>query len=284
MLIKYMGAADTRNFKVGDTLNGVAPALPVAVSFAISANHILDTTAAGFSGVNSSWWTALLGDTSYFRDVTSSGAGPYPPGLWDQIYGVASSSAQVPSPSIGSVVVSGTPTAGQVPVADSATAAHWGAASSSGVASVAAGSSHLTASTASGAVTVDLASADKIAISLANTAVQPSSTLFTTIGSSQQSGSYTLVLTDAGTVVEGTGASAANLTIPPNSSVSFPLNTYIEVHQYGAGQLTIVAGSGVTLRYHSPTSAAAAKTAAQYATVGLRQRATNEWVVAGDLA
>ena len=102
------------------------------------------------------------------------------------------------------------------------------------------------------------------------------------VKSSQQSGStYTFVLGDAGTVVESTGASAATFTIPPNSSVAFPVGTLIEIFQDGAGQVTIAAGAGVTLRYDGNFSPA---TNAQYATVGLRQRAANEWVLSGDLA
>lgn len=89
---------------------------------------------------------------------------------------------------------------------------------------------------------------------------------------------YTLVLGDAGKVVEMNNASANVLTIPPNSSVAFPTGTVLEVCQYGAGQTTISPGSGVTLR---PAGTLAART--QYSTVGLRKRGTNEWVLAGDL-
>ena len=98
--------------------------------------------------------------------------------------------------------------------------------------------------------------------------------------SSTQTASYTLVLADAGTAVDMNSASAVNLTVPPNSSVAFPVGTVIEVFQYGAGQVTIVAGAGVTLR--SPS--ALVKTAVQYASVTLRKRATDEWTLEGDLA
>jgi hypothetical protein len=96
---------------------------------------------------------------------------------------------------------------------------------------------------------------------------------------SQQSSSYTLVLADAETCVEFTGSSAENCTIPPNSSVAFPEGAWVQVRQYGAGQVTFVAGSGVTLR--SP--AGAVKTCQQYTTVVAHQRATDEWVLVGDL-
>ena len=102
----------------------------------------------------------------------------------------------------------------------------------------------------------------------------------TALVSTQHSASYTLALADAGTVVEFTGGSATNVTIPPNSGVAFPVGTVIEVFQDGAGTVTVVAGSGVTLRSVSSHVAAAG----QYATIGLRQRAANEWVLSGALA
>ena len=44
-------------------------------------------------------------------------------------------------------------------------------------------------------------------------------------GINAQSGSYTLALTDAGKFVPITNGSANTLTVPPNSSVAFPINT-----------------------------------------------------------
>lgn len=99
------------------------------------------------------------------------------------------------------------------------------------------------------------------------------------ITSNRQTGSYTLVLGDAGKVIEMNVGSANNLTIPPNSSVAFPVGTVIEVMQYGAGQTTLVAGAGVTLR--SPSGKL--KIAVQYGGASLRQIATDEWAVEGNL-
>lgn len=99
------------------------------------------------------------------------------------------------------------------------------------------------------------------------------------LGSNAQSGAaYTLALADAGLVVETTSASAVTITVPANATVAFPVGTVIEVLQYGAGQVTIAAASGVTLR-----SASSLTTRAQYSSVALRLRAANEWVVSGDL-
>ncbi|HSX42854.1 MAG TPA: hypothetical protein VLF59_02090 [Candidatus Saccharimonadales bacterium] len=96
-----------------------------------------------------------------------------------------------------------------------------------------------------------------------------------------QSGtSYTLGLSNAGTAVEFTASSTVTVTVPPNGSVAFPVGTIIELLQYGAGTLTVAAGAGVAIR--SANNLVAART--QYSTLSLRKRATNEWVLAGDLA
>lgn len=94
-----------------------------------------------------------------------------------------------------------------------------------------------------------------------------------------QTANYTAVLGDAGTVVEMNVATANTFTIPPNSSVAFPVGTVITVFQFGAGQTTLTAGAGVTIL----SDGAKVRTAAQYATVGLRKRATDSWVATGDL-
>lgn len=98
------------------------------------------------------------------------------------------------------------------------------------------------------------------------------------VGATTQGASYTLALADAGAVVEFTAATAVTCTVPPNSSVPFPVGTLIEVAQYGAGQVTVAAGAGVTIR-----TPATLTSRAQYATLSLRKRAADEWVIAGDL-
>ncbi len=96
---------------------------------------------------------------------------------------------------------------------------------------------------------------------------------------SQSGTTYTAVMADAGTVVEMNNAAASTFTIPPNSSVAFPIGTVIEVDQMGAGQVTLAAGAGVTLR----SRGGAYKLTAQYSVASLRKRADDEWVVVGDL-
>lgn len=96
---------------------------------------------------------------------------------------------------------------------------------------------------------------------------------------SAQTASYTLVLGDAGKMVTMTNASANNLTVPPNSSVAFPVNTRIDIIQYGAGQTTVVAGSGVTVL----SSGSKLKFTGQYSGASLWKKATDTWVLVGDL-
>lgn len=90
---------------------------------------------------------------------------------------------------------------------------------------------------------------------------------------------YTFVLADAGKLVRANNAGSQTYTIPPNSSVAFPVGTVLELMRYGAGAVSLAAGSGVTLRPSSPQSARA-----QYSTINAIQVAANEWVVGGDLA
>ena len=89
----------------------------------------------------------------------------------------------------------------------------------------------------------------------------------------------TLVLTDQSKAIECTSGSATTITIPPNSSVAFPVGSVIEVAQCGAGQVTLAPGGGVTLSNRNGL-----KTAGQWATLTLRKRATDGWIVGGDAA
>lgn len=97
---------------------------------------------------------------------------------------------------------------------------------------------------------------------------------------SSKTTNYTLVLGDGGTAVEMTNAAAITLTVPPDSSVAFPVGTIIEVAQLGAGPVTVTAGAGVILQ----SADGLVKTRAQYSAVSLRKRATDSWLLAGDLA
>jgi hypothetical protein len=91
--------------------------------------------------------------------------------------------------------------------------------------------------------------------------------------------SYTLVLTDVAKVVSLTNAAAITLTVPPNGTVAFPIGTQILLYQGGAGQVTITAGAGVTIR----SQGSKLKIFDQYGVGGLLKLGTDEWVAFGNL-
>jgi hypothetical protein len=99
------------------------------------------------------------------------------------------------------------------------------------------------------------------------------------LATSAQTASYTLVLADRGKLVEMSNASANNLTVPLNSSVAYPTGTQINILQTGAGQTTVVATGGVTIN-----AAPGLKLRAQWSSATLIKRATDTWVLVGDLS
>lgn len=99
------------------------------------------------------------------------------------------------------------------------------------------------------------------------------------ITTNRQTASYTLVLSDADKLVEMNVGSANNLTVPLNSSVAFPTGTQILLAQYGAGQTTVVATSGVTIR----SNGGKLKLNVQYSGATLIKIGTDEWYLFGDI-
>lgn len=102
----------------------------------------------------------------------------------------------------------------------------------------------------------------------------------TFVASHAQTTNYTLALADINSAVDVTSGSGVTVTVPPNSSVAFPIGTVIEVARLGAGTVTIAAGAGVTIRSQSSLLSVGH----QYSAVSLRKRATDEWLLVGDLA
>jgi hypothetical protein len=99
--------------------------------------------------------------------------------------------------------------------------------------------------------------------------------------SAQTGTSYTTVLGDAGNMITMNNASASTLTIPPNSSVAYPLGTILCAQQIGAGVVTLNQGAGVTFMDTCSTPTAPIF-AAQYATLCLMQTVINTWAVVGN--
>lgn len=91
--------------------------------------------------------------------------------------------------------------------------------------------------------------------------------------------SYTLVLGDAGEFVTMDNASASTLTVPANSSVAFAVGTQINGAQLGAGQVTLVEDTGVTIN-----AAPGLLIDGQYGTFGLLKIDTDEWLAFGRLS
>jgi len=97
------------------------------------------------------------------------------------------------------------------------------------------------------------------------------------ITTNRQTASYTLVLSDADKLVEMNVGSANNLTVP--ASV-FSAGQQILLAQYGAGQTTIVAGSGMTIR----SNGGKLKLNVQYSGATLIFLSSSEAYLFGDIA
>ena len=83
---------------------------------------------------------------------------------------------------------------------------------------------------------------------------------------------YTFVLADAAKVVSSNNASGVTFTIPPQSSVTWATGTTLTIVNYGAGDVTVAGGSGVTV-----TNAAA--TVAQYNGASLIRTGSDAWTL-----
>ena len=90
--------------------------------------------------------------------------------------------------------------------------------------------------------------------------------------------SYTAALVDESSYVWMNVGSANTFTVPPNSSVAFDNGTLITIINYGAGQTTMTAGSGVTL-----VSSPGLKLRAQYSVATIVKYTTDTWLVYGDI-
>lgn len=90
-----------------------------------------------------------------------------------------------------------------------------------------------------------------------------------------QTADYTLALVDAGNVVSmNLTGTANNLTVPPNSTVAFPIGTQITVKQNGTGITTIVEGAGVTI---TPPAGGGLVSPGQGQPMVLLKTGTNTW-------
>lgn len=104
------------------------------------------------------------------------------------------------------------------------------------------------------------------------------------LGINTQTGTtYTTVLADNGKLVTLSNASGITLTIPPNSSVAYPVGAQLNLAQLGAGQVTFAGGSGVTI-VSTGATASAPKLRVQYSTATAIQTSADNWLVVGDIS
>jgi len=101
-----------------------------------------------------------------------------------------------------------------------------------------------------------------------------------TLVQNQQTGTtYTLVTSDVNKLVELNNANPITLTVPTNSGTpGFNVGDQINLLQTGAGQVT-VGGAGVTIN-----GTPGLKMRAQWSSATLIKRATDTWVLVGDLS
>jgi hypothetical protein len=95
------------------------------------------------------------------------------------------------------------------------------------------------------------------------------------------SNNYTAVLADKDKFVQlSNSTTAGTFTIPENSSVPFPIGAQINMTQSGSGQITITPVNGnVTIN-----SSSGLKLRAQWSSATIVKRATNAWLIFGDLS
>jgi hypothetical protein len=91
-----------------------------------------------------------------------------------------------------------------------------------------------------------------------------------------RTGDYTLALSDVNKVIAVNNTSPANITIPTNAAVAFPIGSVINVYSMTLNNVSIIGSSGVTIRN-------AGTIVQQYTEISLRKRGTNEWVLSGNV-
>ena len=106
-----------------------------------------------------------------------------------------------------------------------------------------------------------------------------------TVAINAQTGtSYTTVLADGNnTLVTLSNTGAIAVTIPPNSSVAYPVGTVLNFSSLNTGLATISGGSGVTV-VSTGATAASPIIRAQYSSATAIQTSANNWLIAGDIS
>jgi len=170
-------------------------------------------------------------------------------------------------------------TASQVLAVNSgATAPAWSKVADANVSDTAAiALSKLATGALPSAITVasaNLVDATIVAADLADAAVTSPKLAAPTLTS--KTDSFTLALVDANCTMQCNKATSMTLTVP-TSSIAFANGAVVTVVNYGAGQVTVVGDTGVTVR-----SANGLKLRVQYSAASLIKISNTEWVLTGD--
>ena len=107
----------------------------------------------------------------------------------------------------------------------------------------------------------------------------PTGTDTSILSINSQSTDYTLQLSDKGNLVEISSSSNSSVTVPLDSSVSFPIGSQILVVRGGTGDLGLTGSVGVTLN----SSQNYLNLNYQYSAATLVKKGTDIWYVFGDL-
>jgi len=95
-----------------------------------------------------------------------------------------------------------------------------------------------------------------------------------------QDNNYTFVMNDFGRCKRHLSAAAHTYTVPPNSSVPFPIGAILVVRNAGGGIVTIAQGAGVSLR--SPGSGTTGnRTLAAWGFCNIVKEDTDSWIIQG---
>jgi hypothetical protein len=141
------------------------------------------------------------------------------------------------------------------------------------------GGTRITIAWANGTLT-DIGSA----LSALGALVEPGQTLGTKIGyldvpkNAPGAGAYTLVLSDRGKFVHKTDSAA--VTVPPNSSVAFPVGSVVSIFNFGASSMTLTEGAGVDL-YLPGSATPGNRTITGYTMATILKFDTDSWLVQG---
>jgi len=90
---------------------------------------------------------------------------------------------------------------------------------------------------------------------------------------------YTLLIGDDGIIVEANSASPITITVPLDSTTNFPIGTKITLIRTNTGTVTIAGTAGVTVN-----ATPGLLLRAQWSAATLLKRATNSWLLMGDLS